>query len=67
MKWTSEKPTKPGWYWYKSLRRPTQVMQVYANEFFVRGVLFAQSSGLNSTRVAKLTGQWAGPLEEPQE
>lgn len=64
MKWTSEKPTKPGYYWQLNESGDAQVLRVYQS---AAGRLFAASFADWETPVSRLDGQWAGPLEEPQE
>ncbi len=63
MKWTSEKPTKLGWYWHRpgEGKTPTTIRVLVFG-----GALRAETGGYFE-RVEYLTGQWAGPLEEPQE
>lgn len=58
MKWTSEKPSVPGWYWW----RDNIVRVVYIGEY-PPGNLYIM--GYHNLRVAK--GEWAGPLTEPEE
>ena len=47
--WTTEKPTKPGWYWWRSkflgpeVRWVSTVKEIYSPNY----------------------GEWAGPLEVP--
>ncbi len=67
MIWTREKPTQPGWYWYRTLHhgKPTFVDMVrvypYGDTFLVRSMEFA------GTFIKDFTGEWAGPIEEPEE
>ena len=63
MIWTTEKPTKPGWYWWrgpmwgKEITRVLEVDSDDAGAFYVRREYY----------VNDLTGHWAGPLEPPHE
>ena len=53
MNWTSEKPTKAGWYWWRfSKDAPRSQWEVrLINDYQIGSQI--------------LLGQWAGPLEEP--
>lgn len=68
MIWTTEKPTKPGWYWWRC-RGVQCVVEIGTPQHVIQ-----LSSGLSvwftSGSVRKLQdvdGEWAGPLEEPEE
>lgn len=65
MKWTTEKPTAPGWYWYRSIvcevTRYTRVVEVFPNGKVSDGSLFPMD------HVDKFNGEWAGPIPEPEE
>jgi hypothetical protein len=58
MMYSSEKPTKPGWYWYKPFRNwtSTKVVQLIKE----RDGLYQDGWSLKYTN-----GFWAGPIEEP--
>lgn len=56
--WTTEKPTVPGWYWYKGNWNAETVHVVYAQN----GRLYARWWDW----VDEMNGQWAGPLEVPK-
>jgi len=63
---TSEKPTKPGVYWYRDARRGTIIVQCLAQQKDWKGdnfvyVEFIGSDEGNSTD--EMTGEWSGPLE----
>lgn len=71
MKWTTEKPTKEGWYWYRQYRNngirkgsfyPPRIAEVEAGlmiwEFMTEDAY---------TNVIDLNGQWSGPIQPPQE
>mgnify|MGYP001619479552 CR=1 FL=1 len=64
--WTDEKPTVPGWYWWrrKSTSQRKKIIHVLAKGrkpylFYVYGLRYS------SYRV--FTGQWAGPIPAPEE
>lgn len=59
--WTTQKPTSPGWYWYRSNREePKCVEFVYVDSF---GLLF------NDSRLPRnlddWPGEYAGPIPMP--
>ena len=65
MTWTTDAPTKPGWYWFQVRRMKPRVIEVIA-EHEPERLLIAESS----TPVDVLAGSiywWAGPLDPPQE
>ena len=60
MKWTGERPTVPGWYWYPAPGFGEEVVGIY------------QPNGpdtdeleINDTPVSEFDGEWYGPLEVP--
>ena len=59
MTWTTEKPTKSGWYWWRD-EEGHAVVEVYPTEtstaVWRRGLLY----NLND-----VMGEWAGPLDPP--
>lgn len=67
LKWTKEKPTEPGWYWYKGhapgfkLEAPWIVLiESEAGELAARWPV-------NGYRyVDHMKGEWCGPLEVPE-
>lgn len=69
MKYTTEKPKKPGWYWIKCdyIRPGPFVGEVYMNkEGF--GLILWTSSGsfsLNAPWIKKQKCLWAGPIPKP--
>lgn len=74
MKWTKEKPTAPGWYWYREPWRlgPDEEQQVSVRNVYVArdGELYVASEdpeGDADTLVATNDGEWAGPLSPPEE
>ena len=69
MKWTSEKPTKPGWYWYMEFGRSyvLRLYEVQLPELATPSKPLYAASGYFGGAVDDMHGQWAGPLEEPQE
>ncbi len=61
MKWTTEKPTTPGWYWYKGAGYSTTLYVYTAN-----GGLFVEDHDYTGP-VQGYPGEWAGPIPEPEE
>jgi hypothetical protein len=63
--WTSEKPTKPGWYWWRR-GHADPARLIYHGAEWDRIVDFA---GLDEpvTFISGhlIEGEWAGPLEPP--
>lgn len=65
MKWTTEKPTKPGWYWYSPPKSPKAFMVCL---FVVAGNLAYSAFGQSdapANRGIPSEGSWYGPLEAP--
>lgn len=63
MKWTSEKPKKPGYYWYRTAVGVMGIDYVWADDF---GCM----RGDKSTPVSAYGGgdcSWAGPIPQPEE
>jgi len=56
--WTTDKPTKPGWYWYRPYRdgQHVEVCRVYEIEIDYWTTIIPPQTG----------GEWAGPLEPPE-
>lgn len=68
MRWTTEKPTKAGWYWMKdgSASIVVEVETGTLDGFYIEDVW--QAGVKNATPLKKFTHcQWAGPLELPEE
>jgi len=59
--WTCEKPTKPGWYWYKSLGNcvwPVKIISL--------SEIISNGNPVPYDRFNK-EGTWSGPIPEPEE
>ncbi len=65
MIWSKEKPTHPGWYWYRSIvcetTLYTRVVEVFPDGKVCDGSL------LPMDHIDKCQGEWAGPIPEPEE
>ena len=62
MIWTTEKPTKPGWYWYRSECDGHTVKVIHYIDDDGDGPYLATSEDL---ALNDLDGEWAGPVEPP--
>jgi hypothetical protein len=56
MTWTTEKPTVPGWYWYREIEGEPEILAIYKDN----GQLLISGIGLQ-----EFPGEWAGPLKPP--
>jgi hypothetical protein len=70
MMWSNCKPTTEGWYWYRQ-GTVSAIVRVKADPMYTTHPLHAEffdplPQG-NWVEVDDLTGQWAGPLQEPVE
>ncbi len=67
LRWTNEKPTTPGWYWWRLLYSQDIIVELRLGG----GVNAKQLWVLDYLDIARplkdVGGQWAGPIEEPQE
>jgi len=71
MKWTYDRPNKPGYYWYKSIE---DVISGESNRpiiIYVNSDLCIPSSNerkyIEAVSVDEFNGLWAGPIQEPEE
>ena len=79
MKWTTEKPTQPGWCWVKERRAESEMIcpecgnRRSEDDFIVRMTklylagrirVFGLDETVTSSYFAS-DAQWAGPIEEP--
>ncbi len=66
MKWTTEKPTDPGWYWYHPEFTETPLIVLVS----IRGksVTFERAGFSMLYKISKEgTGKWAGPIPVPED
>jgi hypothetical protein len=61
MIWTTEKPTKPGWYWYRTSEEEKTLYMANVRE--LGGHMHAIRSDGRSERVTDMPGEWQGSLE----
>jgi hypothetical protein len=71
MIWTTEKPTQPGWYFWRkpSLSTyPTMVLVQFApDQRSLYALLHNRNTGQEGQLVSLLeSAQWAGPIEPPE-
>lgn len=65
MKWTKDKPTKPGWYWVKFKKLQSEIYSVTSDE---RGKLWLLDRDITEPiSSCEYIIAWAGPIEEPKE
>lgn len=68
MTWTTDKPTVPGYYWYKCAAHEAIVVQVCGFSASLVVCLFMLDEWIQLDSYQRRTGsQWAGPLEPPAE
>ena len=60
--WTTQRPTKIGWYWYRhgSDEEPTKVLHFIDDDGDGPYIATSDDVALND-----LAGEWAGPVEPP--
>jgi len=62
--WTTEKPTQPGWYWWrKSRRHEIEIAKLWD----VDNIYGQFHQDPHVFRVDEVGGEWAGPLAPPEE
>ena len=62
MNWTTDKPTKPGWYWYRGECDGHTVKVIHFIDDDGDGPYLATSEDV---ALHDLDGEWAGPVEPP--
>lgn len=67
LRWTTEKPLSSGWYWYKDGTASVVVSVEIGtfDSFHIEWVWF--TGARTQVPLASLRGEWAGPLDPPQE
>ena len=60
--WTTRKPTKTGWYWYRSECNGKTVKVLHFIDDDGEGPYLATSDDVT---LNDLDGEWAGPVEPP--
>ncbi len=71
MKWTFDKPDKPGNYWYRPVKKALPGISAKPKILYVNSNLCVPQLTLNDFKVPvsvdQYPGQWAGPIKEPGE
>ena len=62
MTWTTDKPSKPGFYWYQPPGMRARVVEVQSD---ARHTLFVVHTGMRLMDLPLDEIEWAGPLEAP--
>ncbi len=62
LKWTREKPTVPGFYWFRDLGMNPSVVEIGA-DIDAGHVCFVGSE--NCSHTAEMDCEWCGPLTPP--
>lgn len=63
LKWTTDKPTQPGFYWMKAEGMRSRVVEITTDEH--HGLYIVQT-GLALTDIPEHDRAWARPLEPPR-
>lgn len=67
MIWTTVKPTKPGWYWWRVPHCADQIVEIILGGGRNSKRLWVIRQGCGTTtRLDQIDGEWQGPLE-PEE
>jgi len=61
-RWTKGKPTEAGWYWFRGLAHEADPFIVQVDEV---GQFQWPDGGFQEVTLAK--GEWAGPIQPPEE
>ena len=65
LRWTTEKPDRLGWYWYRDADNAASLHPVWWKEEDDALVIVGEDGNLIYVTSSK--GEWAGPLEPPLE
>ena len=63
--WTSEAPTKDGYYWAKRGGNEPQVVQIADNGKLVTYTLYGEPLKLMLTKSLYRYAEWSGPIQPP--
>lgn len=64
MTWTTEKPTEPGWYWYRAREHKMWVAEVIKTH---TGLRIHFEWGWQNLESVNRTSEFAGPIPMPEE
>ena len=70
MQWTKEKPSAPGFYWFKGnleLSEQITIVEVFYH-YHIRSQIFVRFFGCEcGMDVSGIDGEWCGPLKLPED
>lgn len=61
-RWSHTTPTRPGWYWFRGLAHEADPFIVLVDQ---AGEFQWPDGGFQEVTLAK--GEWAGPIEDPED
>jgi hypothetical protein len=61
-RWSHNKPTRPGWYWFRGPAHEADAFIVLVDQ---TGEFQWPDGGFQEVSLAN--GEWAGPIDEPEE
>ena len=67
MKWTSEAPTKTGWYWIKSTNWVPHIVEVAFIPRLKKSFFWGVASDISEPCDKYPDAQWSGPIPEPED
>jgi hypothetical protein len=67
LRWSSEPPAEPGWYWYREHDGAATSYAVRISKGISRLILMALVGSSQTVIASEQKGQWAGPLVLPGE
>ena len=66
--WTTNKPTQPGWYWWRNKPGAEKIERVQLFDFvWLKEPYLGVETQYARYPVSTIIGEWAGPLEPPKE
>jgi len=66
MRWTSDKPTEPGWYWKRQIRyKFPRIVMIEVKRFKTSPKSLYIYAAKEISRV--VGAEWAGPIPKPEE
>jgi hypothetical protein len=66
MTWTTDKPTKQGWYWYREMpTSPAHPVKVFGPKLFYVWPMDDLAKDNETKDIGDCHGEFAGPMEPP--
>lgn len=63
-RWTTERPTRAGWYWWRNLpEHDPAVVRIFTRNGFMRVDWGSKDADYLSPWTRDVGGEWQGPLE----